>query len=153
MDLFQFQGIFSDLSKNRDCDNLQLSSRPIVVYDEDNHPKLYEFIVFAGNNPIATVTTIATKEVADISACVLPFVRNYTCQFAQQFSANYPDTKSNAESELRDNQEKSKMAFDSISDLNFVMNTSDIKSFWKGLDEKVDSVISMSEQQIHDLYA
>lgn len=152
LDLFQFQDVFSDLSRNRDCDNFQLSSRPIVVYDEEDQPKLYEFIVFAENNAIATITTFATKEVADISACVLPFVRNYTGQFAQQFSANYPSTKSNAESESRDNQVKSKIALDSTFDLNFVMSTSDIKSFWKGVDEKVSSVVSMSDQQIHDLY-
>lgn len=151
LDMASFFNEFSELGATAPY---SLSSEPVVIYEKTGEPKFYEFIVFDSEGVgFATITTFATKEVADISACVLPFVRNYTCQFSQQFSANYPDTKSNAESELRGNQEKSKIAFDSISDFNFVMNTSDIKSFWKGLDEKVDSVISMSEQQIHDLYA
>ena len=37
------------LLRNRVCDNLQLSSRSIVVYGEDNYTKWCVIVVFAGN--------------------------------------------------------------------------------------------------------
>lgn len=152
LDLFQFQDFFASLTKNGVCDELRLSNKPIIVYDEDKQPKLYEFIVLIENYPIGTITTFATKEVADISACILPFVRNYSCQYAQYFSANYPHTKSNTEIRSKDNQVKCKTTLDSISDINFIMSTSEIKSYWKRIEEKAFSFVSLSDQQIHDLY-
>lgn len=152
LDLFQFRDLFSSLTKKGGWDDLHLSNNPIVVYDEANQPKLYEFIVFTENNPIGTITTFATKEVPDISACVLPFVRNYSSQSAQHFSAYYPYTENSTATRVSDEQVESKEILEIDPDLNYVVDNSEIKSFWENVDKKARDINDMSDQQIHSLY-
>lgn len=90
IDLFEFSDVFEEIVDSKSSLQFRLSSKPIIIYDDNEEPKLYEFIVWNDGVPIATITTFAKKEVADISACVLPFIRDYSQKDALQFSAKYP---------------------------------------------------------------
>ena len=55
-----------------------LSERPVVVYDAQSKPELYEFIVHSyDGRALGTITTYAKKESDTIVAYMLPYVREY----------------------------------------------------------------------------
>lgn len=58
--------------------NFSLSSYPVIIYNYNNTPAYYEFIVYQNNTPIATITTFAHKKTDDLIAFLLPFVRDYS---------------------------------------------------------------------------
>ena len=56
----------------------ELSERPVVMYDFDNTPRYYEFIVTRTNGiPESTVCTYARKEQPAVVAFILPTLRDY----------------------------------------------------------------------------
>ncbi len=76
-----------------------LSEQPVIVYDYDSKPKLYEFIVKdTDGNPIGTVATFAKREVGTSIAFALPQVRDYEHSTRsgsrKMFIGNYPNTYS-----------------------------------------------------------
>lgn len=72
-------------------ENLRLSDYPVIVYDRDNTPKFYEFIVSDKNNKnIGTITCFAKKEIPGFTAYVLPFVRDYKNKDATSYTDLYP---------------------------------------------------------------
>lgn len=85
LDLIDFK---KDICQNKE---LTLSDLPVVVYDNDNLPKYYEFIVLDDNKKeIGTITCFAKKETTDFTAYILPFVRDYSEKNSTVYSDMYP---------------------------------------------------------------
>lgn len=136
LDMNSFRNEFGELT---DKPEFSLSEIPVVVYDTDGLPKFYEFIVMDGNSePVATITSFAKKEVMDFTACVLPFIRNYTSSKALLYSAEYPYT---TESSLP-TRSLSKNVTDRFSDID---STNDIEAFWNNADSQKADIISTED--------
>ncbi len=74
---------------------VRLSERPVVVYNADSKPEIYEFFVLQEGRPIGTVSTYAHTTYPEIIRNVLPFVRDYkpyTTKYAgyKQVADYYP---------------------------------------------------------------
>lgn len=97
LDLLQFRELFGRLKNGTAGDSFYLADKPIIVYDDEELPKLYEYIVFSGDEPLGTIVTFARKEVTDISACILPFIRNYSSKYSLRFFVTYPYSYSDSQ--------------------------------------------------------
>lgn len=56
---------------------VRLSKRPVVIYNADSKPEIYEFFVLEEGRPIGTISTYAHTKYPEIIRNVLPFVRDY----------------------------------------------------------------------------
>lgn len=97
--LFDLQDFKKEVFQNKE--NLALSELPVIVYDYDNTPKYYEFIVLENGKEIGTITSFAKKEVPGFTAYVLPFVRNYSDKNATLYSNVYPNISERQEQTLQ----------------------------------------------------
>lgn len=88
MALIDLKDFKKDLFKNNQ--NATLSEMPVIIYDADNTPKYYEFIVLEQGKEIGTITCFAKKEVPAFTAYALPFVRDYSQTNATKYSDMYP---------------------------------------------------------------
>lgn len=89
MALFDLKDFRKDVYQGKE--DLKLSEMPVIIYDYDNNPKFYEFIVLSSDGKeIGTITSFAKKEVPGFTAYVLPFVRNYNDKNATKYSGVYP---------------------------------------------------------------
>lgn len=88
MALIDLKDFKKDLFKNNQ--NATLSEMPVIIYDADNTPKYYEFIVSEQGKEIGTITCFAKKEVPAFTAYALPFVRDYSQKNATKYSDMYP---------------------------------------------------------------
>lgn len=57
---------------------VRFSERPVVIYNAQSEPELYEFFVLQEGEPVATVTTFTKPEYFEIIRNVLPYVRDFT---------------------------------------------------------------------------
>lgn len=136
VDMASFYDEFSELGA---ITPYSLSPEPVVIYEETGEPKFYEFIVSDSKGvSFATITTFARKEVNTFSACVLPYVREYSLENSQIYSSVYPEIPT--KSQLR-----------SISDHNLLGDTPDIltenevNDFWQKI-ENSSQVFDVSDE-------
>lgn len=88
LEMVDFEELF--LKENPEG-GFKLSERPIIIRDDNNEAKLYEYIVFNSQmKPIATIANFAKQEANDFTAFVLPYVRSYDSNLSQLFSLGYP---------------------------------------------------------------
>ncbi len=141
----------SDFSETIDswkkADKLTLSEKPVIIYDMDRQPKFYEFIVQdeAGKN-IGTVTSFARKEVADFTACVLPFVRDYSVAGALTYTSAYPNV--NLEDLKPDLARRASINSALEKQMLQVDKPSKIKQFWKDVESVKDKFMQAKEADL-----
>lgn len=138
VDMASFYSEFSELGATTPY---SLSSEPVVVYEKTGEPKFYEFIVSdSKGKSFATITTFARKEVNTFSACVLPYVREYSLENSQIYSSVYPEIPT--QSQLR-----------SISDPDLLGNTpeilteNEVADFWQKI-ENASEVFGVSDEAL-----
>lgn len=148
LDLLQFRELFGRLKNGTARDSFYLADKPIIVYDDEELPKLYEYIVFSGDEPLGTIVTFARKEVTDISACILPFIRNYSSKYSLRFFVTYP--YSYLDSQIRAIQKRGEgvaISEDINPELKTIASDSDIRKYWSKLEQHTDRLIAMNDQE------
>lgn len=128
---------------------LKLSDRPVIVSDVNGVPKLYEFIVYdSDNKAIATITAFARKEVIDFTACVLPFIRDYSSKNALFYTSFYPyvDDKEVEGTFLR---AASNREFEELPEID---SEKDITSFWQSVELKKEEITNLDDMVFINKY-
>lgn len=138
LDMASFFNEFSELGATAPY---SLSSEPVVIYEKTGEPKFYEFIVFDSEGVgFATITTFAKKEVNTFSACVLPYVREYSLENSQMYSSVYPEIPTQL-------QLRSISDSDLLGDTPKILTENEVNDFWQKI-ENASDVFNISDEAL-----
>lgn len=129
LDMASFFNEFSELGATAPY---SLSSEPVVIYEKTGEPKFYEFIVFDSKGVgFATITTFARKEVNTFSACVLPYIREYSLENSQMYSSVYPEIPTKL-------QLRSVPNSNLLGDTPEILTKNEVSDFWRRIENESD---------------